>query len=1123
MVTVGQSLFTFDAPRPATSRPPRPPPAAASTPPTDSRPIVMRARERLLLSRWRRRAQQRILQARAGRVGRAVRVREAWQSWRSWRAWTLGRWHKRVSAELHRWSVLMRLVLRAWRAWQGLHRVAAQRTAAVLVMQANRICERIVRGWRGYVARRALHRHALVHFALALSARCLLHWALWLRSRRQKRPRRLERDRQCALVALRRATGEWLEGAAASRFEARQRWLALDCWAHHAKEAALASWRRARGQSARAIMLNRRAYVFMAASLLARVCGGWRSLCIARAVTDAAVPRVAARLSQVRERQLLCRWAGVVAARLANEEQAAFARSVAGRVAARRAFGRLAALSALARRRAQQAATALAAGRRSLLREPWHGWREAFAARRWQREVRVGLARALRRWHASVRAASAHKVDARAAWSLWRVGLSERVLLAWHAAARREALCRRVVALVALRLRTRQLTAALDGWRGDAARRRRRAAAAPAARRRAIGGVVHSWRAAAVAAEAREVAWRAAVRHRYHATLRKSLCAAWRGEYLVARRAARRVLDEATARRLAATRDLLFARWWGATRRAAEAAAQLQVAAGHADAAMVRRALPCWREAAAAAWEAQRQLGRAKACWRRRLCAKVVGGWLGYACMRSTRRGQKLQRLLALRRTLAGAARGRVFGAWRELHRAKVAQRSLFACRAAALRGRRQRRTLQAMQTHTVRRRVALQALRTAADAAARAAARRTLRVWRTCAATWRHDGDEEQRALVQFGEALRRRTWAAWGRYHLRKQHKAALLRRAAEGHRLRLRQQGVAHWMQVGMARHEAKLDAAAEHAAARAAAALRRVERFARHWRAVAAQRRLTRAGGGSDARRVGRAAPPVPQHGSAWACAQPILWPAPRRVEVADAGRRWDPLAQAAAHLAGIEPTASEAFASEPTASEATWESLLPPPRTRTAPRPLPTWGTSPAGAGRTKPLTEAVATPWELARPSPPQQPPVVQSEPYSVPPPQSPTPPRETGCDGRDGGAAEYGSPSTIEAARRAPLRHGGGERALSAEEAEVQMISEQLHTFASQREAWGAEKRLLERLVTQQQQQHLAGGAKAEWAAMGEAVRAMQARVDGHEAAQAAQQEVVARLLRRISELRSV
>ena len=86
-------------------------------------------------------------------------------------------------------------------------------------------------------------------------------------------------------------------------------------------------------------------------------------------------------------------------------------------------------------------------------------------------------------------------------------------------------------------------------------------------------------------------------------------------------------------------------------------------------------------------------------------------------------------------------------------------------------------------------------------------------------------------------------------------------------------------------------------------------------------------------------------------------------------------------------------------------------------------------------------------------------------------------------------------------------------------------MISEQLHSFASQREAWGAEKRLLERLVAQQQQQqqqHLVGDARAEWAAMGEAVRAMQARVEGHDAAQAAQQGVVARLMRRIGELRA-
>ena len=85
--------------------------AAASAPaqPPRAAPAVRFPREQILLGRWRRRARQRLLQSHARRVGRLVHVRQGWQVWRAWRARTLARWHKRISAELHRWLSLIHI------------------------------------------------------------------------------------------------------------------------------------------------------------------------------------------------------------------------------------------------------------------------------------------------------------------------------------------------------------------------------------------------------------------------------------------------------------------------------------------------------------------------------------------------------------------------------------------------------------------------------------------------------------------------------------------------------------------------------------------------------------------------------------------------------------------------------------------------------------------------------------------------------------------------------------------------------------------------------------------------------------------------------------------------------
>ena len=91
----------------------------ARLPPTPQQPHNS-YRTALLLARWSRRTRESLLQERASALGRDQLLRSAMAHLRGMRAQRLARWHKRRSAELHRWRSLMRLVVAAWRGWHSL-------------------------------------------------------------------------------------------------------------------------------------------------------------------------------------------------------------------------------------------------------------------------------------------------------------------------------------------------------------------------------------------------------------------------------------------------------------------------------------------------------------------------------------------------------------------------------------------------------------------------------------------------------------------------------------------------------------------------------------------------------------------------------------------------------------------------------------------------------------------------------------------------------------------------------------------------------------------------------------------------------------------------------------------
>ena len=320
-LSFGSKLFEEPSPSHQNAPPPQPPAPLLSPP---------RARSAVFLFRWRRRAQLLLLQAGAARLGRLTRLRRAWTQYRAGRAFTLARWHKKMRAELHRWSGLMRLVIRAWHAWHRLRGETLQKQAAALQNWAQRLSYRVWRGWRLAVLKRQRQRLALLQYAAALSARCFAHWRLLLDGRRERA------TACCAAVASAsaRARPRLGRGAAARRRLAHDEAAATAALgAASGSPGALTARRAARVAGARRAVRAPRVPLHGPAALRALPAGRRASR---RAALDAFVPRAAARLLKSRGARLLGRWAAHAAA-AARVRQRAARDAVAARRRGRRA------------------------------------------------------------------------------------------------------------------------------------------------------------------------------------------------------------------------------------------------------------------------------------------------------------------------------------------------------------------------------------------------------------------------------------------------------------------------------------------------------------------------------------------------------------------------------------------------------------------------------------------------------------------------------------------------------------------------------------------------------------------------------------------------------------------
>ena len=216
------------------------------------------------------------------------------------------------------------------------------------------------------------------------------------------------------------------------------------------------------------------------------------------------------------------------------------------------------------------------------------------------------------------------------------------MLLAWREHARRELLCRRIGELERVKIMSRQCASALAAWRARAARRSRAADAPSRARAFALHDAVARWRRLAAVEEEREATRRVVVRHRYFRALGRYFGDGWK-VYVSLRHAKQRELAEARQRQLGVQRRALFARWRSAAARGVDASEQLMAADATAARAARQAAWPRWVAAAQATRTARRAQSCADARYRGALCWRVLRGWVGYACLRATRRDAKLQ------------------------------------------------------------------------------------------------------------------------------------------------------------------------------------------------------------------------------------------------------------------------------------------------------------------------------------------------------------------------------------------------------------------------------------------------------------------------------------------------
>ena len=292
---------------------------------------------------------------------------------------------------------------------------------------------------------------------------------------------------------------------------------------------------------------------------------------------------------------------------------------------------------------------------------------------------------------------------------------------------------------------------------------------------------------------------------------------------------------------------------------------------------------------------------------------------------------------------------------------------------------------------------------------------------------------------------------------------------------------------WLHVGLSRHALKLDAAAASAADRAAANVRCVEKYARHWRHRALLRRAA-------------TAPAVPS-----ASAAAMSAAADAAVVAAAAARGGPPLARgewrsAAPRVWHTPPAAPPAAL--PTTTE--YEHLLPPPRARPAPRRLSeSFEASPVAA---RPPEERVVAAMAGAEERAVAA--MAAAPPEPAPPPAEPAPPPPP----------EPAAPATPPPPEPAAPATPPPPAALSPEQ--------ELYSIASQLRAHAAAKAEQETTHAAQRRLHaqLADSLPAlpplQQQAVQEAMRQIRRHLDEQAAQHGERQRVVATLAARVSEL---
>lgn len=926
----------------------------------------------LVVSRWRRRAQQALLQQRAARLGHVVAARRAWLDLHAWRMAKEARVARRLRADLHRWRALLRVAFHAWRVSLAAQHANLSRRADELVLRATRMCRVCWAGWLRYVSLSVAARRVLVGRALRLLRTCLGGWSTWLEARRLKRPAKVALRRRGRLSRLRLAHHRWAAAANERRMAQALIVLAAAQSRSAALSASVARWRAARAVLLRRAVRTRRAYLFMASRLLGAVMGAWRQLPEARRRLEAAVPRVAARLQLTRLRLQVGRWQLAVASAagrkhlLAGCDRRARTAALCAALAALRAP----ALRQCARRRA--AVAVAAAGRASALCLHLRGWRIAYTRRSQGREAVAAMARGLRQWRRAAgtskrrtAAATAASADAALRWRRGWLGW-------WRALSSARRLERQGLVLARQAGRHADSRRAFGQWRPCARFSAAAAAAAEAARAVLLARVVCDWRAQTAEAEAADGAWRRAVRSRYFRLVGRGF-GGW--SLLVEWRRALRGRGQAVCAARRRLHRLRAVSVWRS--RAAAAASRRALAESFAEARALSIALGAWRAFRSEQHRLAAAARMADASHAEALCARMVGAWMRFAWLRSERRVAKAAERAAHCAALRRAARGRWLQRWRQLYAGGLTRAVVQAGNVRAVGRWRAGRALCRLQSNVLARRVGLGRWRMATCHVSRRRLCRALRGWFGYL-SWQSDHRSARRlAESSAGRRLCRMCWAGWERYHVRKRHKAALMASAAASYRREMRTRTVAAWLQSGLAAHTAKVELVAARTALRAAQSLRLADRFARRWLAAVAERRASRdprgaAGVPAGCRHTpaGRAAggtatvsPPGPVHdvwhgqfrrgvaGPAYgeqASLAGTVW-APHVLPASGAAAAPLPEPRTSCHRPGLSIPlgggrhAERGPSSRPQATggrSCEWESLLPPPTARRAPRPLP---------------------------------------------------------------------------------------------------------------------------------------------------------------------------------------